>query len=507
MQAAFAWIALAPALPFMAALLIASLHVLGPARGEAGEMLTARITMAGGVAVLALVLVVVFAAWVEGAPGQVVLGEWFASGELKLPLSLTLDGLSLGFAVLVAFLALVTLKFSVGYLHREAGFHRFFIGMNLFVSGMLLIVLAGNAALAFVGWEFAGLSSWMLISYAYDRQTAATNAQRVFLTNRIGDAGFVFGMATASIWLGTLDWQAMAQGARDLPTLYVGLMSLGFVLAAMIKSAQVPFSPWITRALEGPTPSSAIFYGAVMVHAGVYLLARLESVLIHTPGVMALLAVVGAVTAAYGWITGYAQTDVKTGLLYGTLTQVGLMFLACGVGFFDLAAWHAALHAVWRSWQFLSVPSYMHLLDRQTPPAPAWLRHFPWLHTAALQRFWLDPLGDRLLVLPTQALARDMRAIDDNVVSRMVGMPVGQRAAALLAEEAVVKGRGLAGHMLEGIADRLDHFEQHLVLQGGGGKLGAWLHRLGTWLAWIEGLLEQPRYLLLLVMATMVVVL
>jgi NADH:ubiquinone oxidoreductase subunit 5 (subunit L)/multisubunit Na+/H+ antiporter MnhA subunit len=503
----FAWVALAPALPFLAALLIALLHLLGPARGEAGEKLTARITLTGSLVTLALLLAIDVAAFGFGMPGQVVLGEWFTSGELILPASLTLDGLSLGFASLVAFIALVTLKFSVNYMHREAGFHRFFIGMNLFASGMLLIVLAGNAALTFVGWEFAGLSSWMLIGYAYERGTATENAQRAFLTNRIGDAGLVFGIATAYIWLGSLDWQAMAQGARHLPTLYVGLMLLGFVLAALVKSAQVPFSPWIARALEGPTPSSAIFYGAIMVHAGVYLLLRLEPLLVLAPGVMVLVAVVGVLTAVYAWITGYAQTDVKSGLLYSTLTQVGLMFLACGLGYFTLAAWHAALHAVWRSWQFLAAPSYMHMLDSATPLAPPWLRRHPQLYTTALQRFWLEPLGDRLLVQPTQALAHDMRAIDANVISRLVGMPESQRAAALLGEEAVVKGRGLAGAALESVADRLNHFEQHLVLQGGGGKIAAALHRLGDWLKWVESLLEQPRYLLLLVMATMVVVL
>lgn len=507
MEFNFALSVLVPVLPAAAALLIALLHVLGPARDEAGEKLTASITLLMIFPVLALLMIVDVAALMGGMPGQVVLGEWFVSGELKLPISLTLDRLSLGFATLVAFIAAVTLKFSINYMHREAGFHRFFIGMNLFVSGMLLIILGGNAALVFIGWEFAGLSSWMLISYAYERDTATVNAQRVFLTNRIGDAGFVFGIATAFVWLGSLDWQVMAGRAKDLPTLYVGVMALGFVLAALVKSAQIPFSPWITRALEGPTPSSAIFYGAVMVHAGVYLVIRLEPVLSHAPGVMALIAILGAATAIYAWITGYVQTDVKTGLLYGTLTQVGLMFLICGLGFFDLAAWHAALHMIWRSWQFLSVPSYMHLLDEGTPLAPSWLRRYPGLYTAALQRFWLEPMSDRLLAEPTRALARDMRAIDENVISRMVGMPQSQRVAALLGEDDVVNGRGLAGIALKSVADRLDHFEQRLVLQGGGGKFGEWLNRLGQWLKWIENLLEQPRYLLLLVMATMVVIL
>jgi len=500
-------VALVPLLPLLAALAIALLHLAGPARGEAGEPLTARVSLlAAGLAFLVL-LGLDATALFQGTPGPVGLGDWFASGKLHLPLSFVLDGLALGFGTLVAFIAWVTLKFSVNYMHREAGFHRFFLGMNLFAGGMLLIVLAGNAALAFAGWELAGVSSWMLIGYAFERETATGNAQRAFITNRVGDAGFVLGIALAWFWLGGLDWAGMGAAAGRLPTLYAGLAALAFLVAALAKSAQVPFSPWIARALEGPTPSSAIFYGAIMVHAGVYLLLRLEPVLVHAPGVMVVIALLGALTAIHGWLVGYVQTDVKSALLFATLTQVGLMFLAIGLGWFEWAAWHAGLHAAWRSWQFLAAPSYMHLLRGPAPQAPAWLRDRPRLYTAALQRFWLEGLADQFLTRPTQGLARDMRAIDENVVSRLVGMPETQRAAVLLGEEGVVKGRGLAGGILEWLADKLDGFERRLVLQGGGGKLGQGLARLGIWLKWVESLLEQPRYLLLLVMATLVVIL
>lgn len=500
-------VALVPVLPLLAALVIALLHLAGLARGEAGEPLTARVTLIGAGLAFLVLLGLDASALVQGAPGQISLGDWFSSGKLHIPLSFTLDGLSLGFGTLVGFIALVTLKFSVNYMHREAGFHRFFLGMNLFAGGMLLIVLAGNAALAFVGWELAGVSSWMLIGYAFERDTATGNALRAFITNRVGDAGFVLGIALAWFWMGGLDWAGMGSAAGRLPTLYAGLAALAFLVAALAKSAQVPFSPWIARALEGPTPSSAIFYGAVMVHAGVYLLLRLEPVLVHAPGVMALIAVLGALTAAYGWLAGYVQTDVKSALLFATTTQVGLMFLAIGLGWFELAAWHAGLHAVWRSWQFLAAPSYMHLLRGPAPRAPEWLRNHPRLYTAALQRFWLEGLADQFLTRPTQGLARDMRAIDENVVSRLVGMPETQRAAVLLGEDRVVKGRGLAGGLLEWVAERLDGFERRLVLQGGGGRLGQGLARLGEWLKWVESLLEQPRYLLVLVMATLVVIL
>ncbi len=239
----FELVALIPALPLLAALLIALLILAGPARGEAGEPLTARITLtASGLSLLTL-FGLDLSAMLRGMPGQIVLGDWFSSGTLHLPLSFAADGLGLGFGTVVGFIALVTLKFSVNYMHREAGFHRFFLGMNLFAAGMLLIVLAGNAALAFVGWELAGVSSWMLIGYAYERATATANAQRAFLTNRVGDAGFILGLGLAYLWVGAVGWQDLAAGAARLPTLYVGLMVLGFVAAALAKSAQVPFSP------------------------------------------------------------------------------------------------------------------------------------------------------------------------------------------------------------------------------------------------------------------------
>ncbi len=501
-------IALVPALPLLAALIVIALHLSGRAGGEAGERRVAAIALAAVVPGPLLLLGFAAQGLALGWPGQVHLGDWFASGRWHVPLSFTLDGLSVGLGSTVAFIILATVRFSLTYMHREAGFPRFFLGMNLFAGGILLVVLAGNVALLFAGWELMGLASWMLIGYAFDRPTATVNAQRAFLTNRVGDAGLMLAMALAFLWLGGLDWPTLITGAARLPTLYASLIALGFVTAALAKSAQVPFTPWIARALEGPTPSSALFYGAVMVHAGVFLLARLAPLLGEAPGVLFLVAVLGALTALYGWLAGYVQTDVKSALLFATVAQVGLMFLVIGLGWFELAAWHAALHALWRAWQFLAAPSYMHMLDGPTPPAPAWLARRGRLYTAALQRFWLEPLADRLFTLPTRALARDLRAIDENVVSGLVGMSEAQRIAELLSPyEEVVKGRGLVGGLLAWSAGRLDRFEQRLVLQGGGGRLGLGLHRLGVWLRFVESLLEQPRYLLLLIMATVVVIL
>ncbi len=501
-------VAAVPGLPLLAALVPAMLQLVGATHGDGRERLSAAASLASLTLAFLLVLALALQGLITGWPGQVRLGDWFASGDFRVPLSFTLDGLSLGLGTLVTLIVLVATRFSVSYMHREPGFHRFFLGMSLFSGGILLLLFAGNAALVFVAWELMGIASWMLISYAYDRPTAARNAERAFLTNRVGDAGLMLGVALSWLWLGGLDWQTMEANAIGLPTLYVSLPVLGFLVAALAKSAQVPFTPWITRALEGPTPSSAVFYGAVMVHAGVFLLARLEPLLVHTSGVSALIAALGALTALFSWLSGYTQTDVKSALLFSVIAQVGLMFVAIGLGWFELAVWHAALHAAWRAWQFLSAPSYLQLLTRPTPAAPRWLARSQRLYTAALQRFWMETLTDLLLTQPTQSLAQDFRAVDANVVSRLVGMPETRRAAELLADRSeVIKGRGLFGSLLAWTADRMNRFEQRLVLQSGGGPLGRRLARLADWLKLIEEMLEQPRYLLVLIMATIVVIL
>ena len=509
--ASWAW--LIPALPLLAALLVALRMLTGNDRGDAAEPATAR--LATGAAALALLLLLGLdaAAFLGGTPGVLALGTWLSSGDATVHFSFLLDRLSLSLATLFAFLAFLAQRFAVNYLHREAGFHRFFFGLSLFTAGMLLIVLAGNAVLLFAGWELAGLSSWLLIGYAYQRQTATHNALRAFVTNRMGDAGLLLGIALAFLWLGSAEWSAiLAPG--PLGTLSAGLLALGFVVAALAKSAQVPFSPWIARALEGPTPSSAIFYGALMVHAGVYLLLRLEPLLLQAPALMSLIAVLGLLTVLYGYFSGLTQTDVKSTLMFATTTQAGLMFLACGLGWFTLAAWHLGLHAAWRAYQFLASPTYMHLISGPARPAPAWLRNRQGLYTAALQRFWLEALGDWLLQRPTQAMARDVRNLDERVVSRMVGLPEQARVNAFLvasgeemSKDRVVSGSGLAGALLEWLARHLDRFESHLLFQGREGRVKDILTGVGSLLLATEELLGRPRYLLLLVMTTLIVVL
>lgn len=513
MNCLFVFVLVAPLLPLLAALGIA-LHILsGRARGDDAEPVTARIAIGSAWAVVLLLLALDGLALVEGAPGHFTLGTWFASGAFAVPVSFMADGLALGAATGVALIGAIVLQYARNYLHREAGFHRFFMLMGLFLAGMLLIVLAGNAALSFVGWELCGLTSYLLIGYAYERPVATGNALYAFLSNRIGDAGFVLGISLAAWWVGSLEWSAIADWAAGAGTspfdkVQARLLLFGFLLAATIKSAQVPFSAWIARALEGPTPSSAIFYGAVMVHAGVYLTIRLAPVLQAVPDIMLYLALIGAATALYGWLGGLVQSDVKSALIFSTTLHVGLMFVLCGLGAFELAAWYMAAHAVWRARQFLLAPSYMHMAFAPAGPAPRWLAGRQWLYTAALQRFWLEGLARNALIRPFQAIGRDMRDLDDKLLSHLVGMPERWRAGPRAeGESAVIVGHGLAGRALYAIAESFRKLENRLLMKGTGGTFARQMRVLGDYLRLLESMLEQPRYLILAIATTFIVIL
>jgi len=515
MLESLAW--LIPTLPLLAAAWTGLGMLGGWTRRESAERPTALVVSGASLLSLSLLLALSINSLISGPPGQMVMGSWFGSGDYQVMISFSLDALGLSMACLVAILCLITQRFSVSYMHREAGYQRFFMVMSLFTGAMLLIVMAGNAVLAFVGWELAGVSSYLLIAYAYDRPLAAVNATRAFVTNRIGDAGFLLSIGLALLWIGDVEWPRILQA--DIPgALTAGLMGLGFLVAALAKSAQVPFSPWISRALEGPTPSSALFYGAVMVHAGVYLVIRLQPLLERAPLLMALMILLGGLTVLYGWLSGLVQTDVKSSLMFSTITQVGLMFVASGLGWFGWAAWHLALHAIWRTWQFLNAPALMHLATRPARQVPDWLRRRPGLHAAAMQRFWLDPIADWLLVRPTRSLSQDVQDFDQRIINRIIGLPDRAGTLSTLAQWEALKqqrsrrkgdvgsARGAAGRLVQWIAGLLYWFEEHLILKGGGEGLDRGLKLIGVYLQHVERLLGQPRYLLLMIMATFVVI-
>ena len=514
-------VALIPLLPLLAAFTIALGFIFNLNREEAGEKETAAVAIGTAMLSFLLTLFLVVTAFINGEQGKVELGEWLSSGEFSVKISFLLDHLSLTMATLIGFIILIINRFSVNYLHREAGFQRFFILLSIFHSAMLLIVLSGNAVLTFIGWELAGVSTYLLIAYSWHRDTATRNAGRAFVTNRIGDAGFLLGIVFCFYWLGTVEWDEMlvAMQSKHESPIFIGIIVAGFMLAAFAKSAQFPFSGWITRALEGPTPSSAVFYGSIMVHAGVYLLLRLEPLLQQEPLLMIGIIIIGAITVIYSYIVGLVQTDVKSSFMFSTLLQVGLMMIWIGLGFSTLALIHLVIHAIWRAYQFLHAPSFMQMVNRPARPVPLWLSKKEWLYTAAIQRFWLDDMADWLLTRPTQALAHEAQAFDEQVIDRMTGMPSQSNMLSTLAsweahqqgrfelQSEIGIGRGLFGKTMQTIASMLHWFEENLVLKGSGDGLMNMLDHAGHYIEKIDTLLSKPRYLLLLIMATFVIVL
>lgn len=509
-----------PGFPFLAALWIVIGFIFGWNRGEKGERETAFVAVtANTLSLLGMLALAIYDA-VAGAPGHVMLFPWLHSGEYHAFVSFTLDKLSLSFGVVIATITLLVTRFSVNYLHREIGFQRFFIVLSLFSCAMLLIVLSGSALLGFIGWEMAGISSYMLIAYAWHRETAAEGATRAFVTNRFGDTGYLFGMFVAFVWLKSTEWDVLLQRHAEMPGLVIGIMAMGFMLAALVKSAQFPFTAWITRALEGPTPSSAVFYGSVMVHVGIYLLLRIEPLLVQAPALQYLLILVGAMTVLYGWLGALVQTDIKSSLMFSTQQQTGLMLVEIGLGWTTFAAVHMVLHAIWRAYQFLHSPSFLQQTGWEpAKPVPAWLRKQKWLYTAALQRFWLVPLENWLLVRPTQALAHEAQNFDSRFIDRLTGTPSHSNMLSTLAEmQAFQQGKlrmesgigtasGIFGRLLQWAAEQLEWLEDRLLLQKGGGKLGENLRQVGGYLDLIEELLGQPRYLVLLIAVTLAVIL
>lgn len=505
-----------PTLPLIGALWIAIGYISGSNRGEAGERMTHLSAMlVNGLAFL-LMFAYLITSLFRDLQSEVELGEWLASGPYSIALNFSLDHIGLLLGLLVTTITLITTRFSINYMHREAGYQRFFIVLLIFSSAMSLLVLAGNAGLAFVAWEMAGISSYLLIAYNLERENATENANRALITNRVGDVLFILGLFLALTWTGSLNWNEMAKGGEQLSTLYSGILGICFIIAAMVKSALFPFSQWINKALEGPTPSSAVFYGSLMVHAGIILLLRMQPLMEQVPVLMWFMVFIGLLTTLYGYLSGLVQTDVKSALIFATTTQVGLIFIMMGLGWFEFALWYTIAHAIWRAWQFLAAPAFMQLLQQPVRQVPEWISRYQRLYIISLQRFWLDQITDWLLVRPTLALARDLHKFDDRIIGRIIGKPslsgvitslaAWQQQQVSTTTQPVIQGRGTLGRLLHHLAYLFQWFEEQLILKAGEGGLLNSIRHLGHYILHIDLLLSHPRYLMLIIMVTFVVI-
>ena len=292
--------------------------------------------------------------------------QWAVIGERTFDVAFYFDRLSAIMTLVVTGVGSVIHIYSTGYMHDDKSFGRFFAYLNLFLFFMLLLVLGRSMLVLFVGWEGVGLASYLLIGFWFDDLANAKAGKKAFVTNRIGDAGFLLGMFLLYRACGTLDMATISTMFNDptgaVPVVSASLVAVLLFVGATGKSAQIPLYVWLPDAMAGPTPVSALIHAATMVTAGVYLVARLSGVFMHAPDASHLVAVIGVATAFFAATIALVQTDIKKVLAYSTVSQLGFMFLALGVGAYGVAIFHVVTHAFFKACLFLGAGSVIHAL-------------------------------------------------------------------------------------------------------------------------------------------------
>ncbi|HEX8143253.1 MAG TPA: NADH-quinone oxidoreductase subunit L [Pyrinomonadaceae bacterium] len=315
----------------------------------------------------------------SNAPVLDHLWTWIEVGGFRADFGLAMDRLSGIYALFITFVGLLIHIFATGYMHGDGGFYRFFAYLNLFMFSMLTLILADNFLLMFVGWEGVGLCSYLLIGYYTDRREAGDAAKKAFIANRVGDWGVILGIMLIFVLTGTISFfpkpqYGIQESALQLingmsvdPFAWKALFAGGITSAAILlfigatgKSAQLPLFVWLPDAMAGPTPVSALIHAATMVTAGVYMIVRCSAIYTHAPTAMFIVAIIGAATALFAATIGLAQNDIKKVLAYSTISQLGYMFLACGVGAFVAAIFHVMTHAFFKALLFLGSGSVIH---------------------------------------------------------------------------------------------------------------------------------------------------
>ena len=306
---------------------------------------------------------------------QNVIASWMSVGKLQVDWGFLLDPLSALMILVVTGVGTLIHLYSIGYMHGEEGFYRYFSYLNLFVFSMLMLVLGNNALVMFVGWEGVGLCSYLLIGYYFEKKSAGDAAKKAFVMNRVGDFGFLLGLFTLFWALGshgvwTINFVEITENAHLLSgDMILGasvttVATLCFFLGATGKSAQLPLFTWLPDAMEGPTPVSALIHAATMVTAGVYMIGRMNLLFAMSPTTMFVVALVGALTAIFAATIGFAQNDIKRVLAYSTVSQLGFMFVAMGVGAFTAGIFHLMTHAFFKACLFLGSGSVIHAMHK-----------------------------------------------------------------------------------------------------------------------------------------------
>jgi NADH-quinone oxidoreductase subunit L len=359
--------------------------------------------VSGGLASLAMLAafaVSVLIVWqlTNLAPSQRVMEEtlytWIASGDFVLDLTFRVDPLASVMILVITGIGSLIHIYSTAYMHEESDseYARYFSYLNLFAAFMLVLVLGGNFLVLFIGWEGVGLCSYLLIGFWYEKKSAADAGKKAFIVNRIGDYAFILGTLLIFLRFGTLDFQRIASAVAPLaPESMFGMLSLATLLlfiGATGKSAQIPLYVWLPDAMEGPTPVSALIHAATMVTAGVYMIGRNAVLFSHAPETMGVVAVIGAATALMAGTIGLVQNDIKRVLAYSTVSQLGYMFLAMGVGAFGAGIFHLYTHAFFKACLFLGSGAVIHALHGEQD-----IRNMGGLKAALPITYWTFLIG------------------------------------------------------------------------------------------------------------------
>lgn len=293
---------------------------------------------------------------------QVVLANWFSAGNFSVNISFLVDPLSIIMIMIITGVGFLIHVYSIGYMHDDAGFNRFFSYLNLFIFFMLLLVMGSNYLILFIGWEGVGLCSYLLIGFWFKNTAYNQAASKAFIMNRIGDLGLLVGIILIFMNVGSLEYAVVASSLSSIDTNTITLIAILLFIGAMGKSAQIPLFTWLPDAMAGPTPVSALIHAATMVTAGVYMVVRNNALYSLSPIAMQLILIMGLATALLAALIAITQNDIKKVLAYSTVSQLGLMFVALGLGAFSSGIFHMATHAFFKALLFLGAGSVIHAL-------------------------------------------------------------------------------------------------------------------------------------------------
>jgi NADH-quinone oxidoreductase subunit L len=359
------FIKLIPAFPLLGFLLLVFF-------GSKLNRKTAGYIGAGSVGISALLTIIAGIVFMSSLPDvtsySAVAWQWIRAGKLSADISFSLDSLSLVFCFVITFVGFLIHVYSIGFMEKDEGFTRFFAYMNLFVSSMLILVLADNILLMYLGWEGVGLCSYLLIGFWYKEPANGYAARKAFIITRVGDTAMIIGIFILFLTFGTVNINDLMQ---QVSANWASGSSLAVITAALLlggalgKSAQLPLQTWLPDAMAGPSPVSALIHAATMVTAGVYLIARTHVLFSLAPAVQAAVAIIGALTLLIAGFSALAQHDLKRILAYSTISQIGYMFLALGVGAWSAGVFHFMTHAFFKALLFLGAGVVIQVLDEE----------------------------------------------------------------------------------------------------------------------------------------------